>query len=138
MNRTDFVRRIFKFCGKDDGDLMREYDLALSVNKPIDWDKLYSICIKEMKNRYLPAPSYFLEQLDRCLIADKIGGKYDGIRFRSYRKDGKLPEGYPYEYETYNNNLPIMEWKHRFVKKYGDKQLSFRVFNEETIQWDII
>lgn len=138
MNRSDFVRRIFKFCGKDDGDLMREYDLALSVNKPIDWDKLYSICIKEMKNRYLPAPSYFIDLFNRCLNLDAVGGRYDNIRLRVNLKHGKLENGYPYEFVTYNNNSTIYELKQSALRKWGDKLVSFQVYNEDTLKWETI
>lgn len=132
MERSDFVRAIFKFCQKDDADLMRTYDLALSVNKPIDWSKLYNICITEMKNRYLPAPSYFIELFNRCIISEELGGKYDGIKLRVVLKNTT------YDYETFNNNSTVYELKQSAKRKWKDKLISFQVFNEETLKWQAI
>lgn len=132
MNRSDFVREIFKFCGKEDEGLMRTYDVALSVNQPIDWDKLYRICITEMKNRYLPAPSCFIELFNRCIISEELGGKYDGIKLRVVLKNTT------YDYETFNNNATVYELKQSARRNWGDKLISFQVFNEDTLKWQTI
>lgn len=138
MNRMDFLKEIFNFCGKDDEQLMRTYDLALTTNKPIDWNKLYKIFITESKNRYLPAPSYFIGLFDRCLIAEQMGGKYDDIRLRVNLKHAKLENGYPYEFVTYNNNSTVYELKQSARRKWGDKLVSFQVYNEDTLKWETI
>ena len=91
-----------------------------------------------MKNRYLPAPSYFLDLFNRCLISDAMGGKYDNIRLRVNLKHAKLENGYPYEFVTYNNNSTVYELKQSALRKWGNKLVSFQVYNEDTRKWQTI
>lgn len=66
MDRLEFLESIFSLFGKKDEQMIRAYDVALTVNKTIDWDKLYKIIIKDYTK--LPAPSEILTKLEFCLI----------------------------------------------------------------------
>lgn len=66
VDRLEFLESIFNLFGKKDEQMLRAYDLALSVNKTVDWYKLYKIIIKDYTR--LPSPSDILAKLEFCLI----------------------------------------------------------------------
>lgn len=71
MTRTEFLDKIFSFfCYKSDESLKPTYDLALSVEYKVDWDKLFEIVINEAETRSLPVPKWFTAKIPKCRIYD--------------------------------------------------------------------
>lgn len=94
MDRKDFIRAIFSFFNvKDESDtLYRAYDLALSTNKNVDWDKLYITSIKEVQSNYLPKPKFFIELFDKCRKISINSCENDGSHIRVIFKSGRYTD----------------------------------------------
>ena len=136
MDRAEFINQVFIFFKSKDEELKRAYDLAFTVKENIDWNKLYNIVINEAETRYLPAPKWFKDYFNKCIIYDKNNYSYDGIKLRLWIKDKKHPTGYPYEYETIMNNLTLDAIKMKMMQKWEDKFIKLELWDDDTLLWN--
>ncbi len=125
MNRIEFLERVFDFFGKDiekNAQLIKDYDLALTTNKRIDWDKLYSKVLKESETKYLPMPKWFIAKFDDCILqsADsyKINGGTGILKLAWKDKDGNVTKRYQYEYDLQDCPYSLDELKQGFKKRF--------------------
>ena len=131
MQRGEFIEQVFMFFKSKDENLMRAYDLALTVKECIDWDKLYRIVLNEAESRYLPPPKWFKDFFPRCIKQDAVNyATQDGIKIRINLKDG-----YKYDYETYQNSLPFEEIKQRAMRRFKGEFANMQMFDETELQW---
>lgn len=105
MDRLEFLESIFNLFGKKDEQMIRAYDLALSVNKPVNWDKLYKIVIKDCSK--LPAPSELLAKLEFCLfrVSSEDYGKIIVFITESNKIFNYVCTGYGNEFKKLLGNL---------------------------------
>ena len=137
MNRREFIQKIFVLFRKkpeNNEDLIVVYDNAFSTKKPVDWDKLYTLTVAQAESSTLPMPQWFTSKFDMCL-KDVDYATADGLQIRVLIKDRKHPEGYPYDFETYKNNLTFDELKQKAMKKWGDNFLNMQIFDEIDLKW---
>lgn len=126
MTRIEFLERIFDFFGKDiekNAQLLKDYDLALSTPKRIDWDKLYNKTIKESETKYLPMPKWFIAKFDECIKVDeqtyKINGGTGVLKLAYKDKNtGEITKRLTYEYDMSNCPYSLAEIKAKFRAKF--------------------
>ena len=129
MDRLQFLEKIFLFYGKEQNpknrELLKDYDLALTTSKNIDWDKLYNKTIKETETKYLPMPKWFIAKFDDCIKVDEQDIKFDGgtgilkLRYTFYTFD---MSGCTHTFE---------EIIRKFKEKYKDSFVSFKYYPVE-------
>lgn len=131
MQRSEFIEQVFMFFKSKDENLMRAYDLALTVKESIDWDKLYRVVLNEAESRYLPTPKWFKDFFPRCVKQDAVNyATADGIKIRINLKDG-----YKYDYETYQNSLSFEEIKQRAMRRFKGEFANMQMFDETELHW---
>lgn len=69
MNKNDFINEIIKgfptsFKGLDIESEKNKYNIA--IENDLDYDKLYTLFIKDWKYRTAPAPAYFEQFYSQC------------------------------------------------------------------------
>lgn len=124
MNREEFLRNIFSFFGKNDEDLLRTYDLALTTREQIDWDKLYKKVITEVVSRYLPAPSWFIAMFPCCPL--KVDGQY---KYDSGTGVLRLKDRF-YVFDMWHTTHTTEEISRNFKNKYEGNFISFKYYPE--------
>lgn len=127
MTRIEFLERIFDFFGKNiekNAQLLKDYDLALTTPKRVDWLKLYNKTITESETKYLPMPKWFIAKFDTCLLpADagtyKINGG-TGILKLAYRNKitGEITKRMTYEFDMSSCPYTLAEIKAKFRGRY--------------------
>lgn len=125
MTRIEFLKEIFKFFGKNDEELLKAYDMALTTKDKIDWDKLYKKVITSVESRYLPAPKWFISLLPSYVVYDEGQYKYSG---------GTGVLKLTYRFYTYPMDMAehtISEYFDNFKKKYGSSFVSFKYYPPE-------
>lgn len=75
MNKADFIREIMRgfpdsFKGLDFELEKNKYNIAIEDN--LDYDKLYTLFIKDWKYRTAPAPAYFDKFFSQCRAPLKL------------------------------------------------------------------
>ena len=135
MTRLEFLQEIFKFFGKNDEDLLRTYDMALTTRDNIDWGKLYKKIITEAESRYLPAPKWFIGMFPSCIKYEQGQYRYDNGTGVLRLKDEKLKArtGYNrfYVFDMWHTTHTIDEIYNHFKAKYGSKFIDFKYYPEE-------
>lgn len=125
MTRLEFLREIFKFFGKNDEELLKAYDMALTTKDKIDWDKLYKKVITSVESRYLPAPKWFISLLPNYIIQDEGQYRYD---------DGqsvlRLTDRF-YVFDMWHVTRTIEEIANHYKNKYGSSFVSFKYYPPE-------
>jgi hypothetical protein len=125
LTRLEFLREIFKFFGKNDEELLKAYDMALTTKDKIDWDKLYKKVITSVESRYLPAPKWFISLLPNYIIQDKGQYRYD---------DGqsvlRLTDRF-YVFDMWHVTRTIEEIANHYKNKYGSNFVSFKYYPPE-------
>lgn len=89
MNRHEFIKQLFAFFKDSSTERMKAYDCGLSVNRPINWDKLYTIVIKDCDK--MPSVKYLRAQFDYCrpnMDSSQNGGK----KMRVIYQNGKFTD----------------------------------------------
>lgn len=130
MDRLDFIEKIFtlyRVKPENNKDLVTIYDEAFSVNKAIDWDKLYSRVLATADGA-LPKPAWFTSQFDGCLKPD-IYNTPDGLRLRAVLKNG-----YPYDIESYQEHRTFEEIK-RQSRQFGKNIDHLEMFDDTGLKW---
>lgn len=140
MNRENFLNDVFSFFRTNDENLQRTYDLALTTNKHIDWDKFYMRVIQDAESRYLPVPKWFIAKMLECEVIEpgtyKINGGTGVLKLVVRDKQtGKVIKRPTYEYEMSNCPWSIPEIKAKFKAKYKD---SFDDFVYYSPQYKVI
>jgi hypothetical protein len=119
------LKEIFKFFGKNDEELLKAYDMALTTKDKIDWDKLYKKVITSVESRYLPAPKWFISLLPNYIIQDKGQYRYD---------DGqsvlRLTDRF-YVFDMWHVTRTIEEIANHYKNKYGSSFVSFKYYPPE-------
>ena len=132
MTRLKFLQEVFKFFGKNDEDLLRTYDIALTTKENIDWDKLYKKVLTEAESRYLPAPSWFISKFPNCIKIDDGDYRYEGGIGVLLLKDEKLKKrtGHNrfYTFDFWHTTHTLEEIENNFKNKYGNKFISFKYY----------
>lgn len=92
MDRQDFIRQIFTVCGvkNEDTNLIKTYDMALSVPYPVDWEAFFHYCMQDFKTRTLPMPSFFTGKIE--MFKKRTASEYDGYQIRVYFKSGRFTD----------------------------------------------
>lgn len=125
MTRIEFLKEIFKFFGKNDEELLKAYDMALTTKDKIDWDKLYKKVITSVESRYLPAPKWFISLLPNYIIQDEGQYRYD---------DGqsvlRLTDRF-YVFDMWHVTRTIEEIANHYKNKYGSSFVSFKYYPPE-------
>jgi hypothetical protein len=125
LTRIEFLKEIFKFFGKNDEELLKAYDMALTTKDKIDWDKLYKKVITSVESRYLPAPKWFISLLPNYIIQDKGQYRYD---------DGqsvlRLTDRF-YVFDMWHVTRTIEEIANHYKNKYGSSFVSFKYYQPE-------
>lgn len=137
MNRREFIEKIFVLFRKTpekNEDLILIYDNAFSTKKAVDWGKLYKLTVSQAESSTLPMPQWFISKFDMCL-KDVDYATADGLKIRILIKDKKNPQGYPYEYETYCNNLSFEAIKQKAKKKWGTNFFGIQIYDEIDLVW---
>lgn len=125
MERLEFIEKVFtlyRVNPENNRDLVLIYDDAFSVNKPIDWDKLYKRVLNTAEGG-LPKPGWFVSQFDGCLKNNDYLVP-DGLKVRLVLTD------YVYEFETCQLNKTLEEMKLKAMRKFKDKFRSFELLDE--------
>lgn len=128
MDRLQFLEKVFLFYGKElnakNRELLKDYDLALTTPKRVDWLKLYNKTVTESETRYLPMPKWFIAKFDSCLLPEdagtyKINGG-TGILKLAYKdkSTGEITKRMTYEYDMTNCPYSLPEIKARFRAKF--------------------
>ena len=135
MTRLEFLKEIFKFFAKNDEDLLKTYDIALTTRDNIDWEKLYKKVITEAESRYLPAPSWFIAKFPNCIKYEEGQYRFDNGTGVLLIKDDKLKQrtGHNryYVYDMWHTTHTIDEICKNFKSKYGNQFISFKYYPEE-------
>lgn len=125
MTRIEFLKEIFKFFGKNDEELLKAYDMALTTKDKIDWDKLYKKVITSVESRYLPAPKWFISLLPNYIIQDEGQYRYD---------DGqsvlRLTDRF-YVFDMWHVTRTLEEIANHYKNKYGSSFVSFKYYPPE-------
>lgn len=125
MERLEFIEKVFtlyRVNPENNKELVLIYDDAFSVNKPVDWDRLYKRILNSAEGG-LPKPGWFVSQFDGCL-KNKDYATPDGLKIRLVLTD------YVYEFETCQLNHTLEEMKLKAIRKYKDKFKSFDLLDE--------
>lgn len=127
MERLDFIRELFMLYGKSADkniDLIRNYDVKLSKEQNIDWNKMYKLVEKDEMNS-LPNPKYLLSLLPSCRI--EIPGQYKNDEGTSVLK---LKDRF-YVYDMWHNTRTIDELHNYYKNKNGDNFVWFKYYPPE-------
>lgn len=129
MDRLQFLEKVFLFYGKElnakNMELLKDYDLALSTPKIIDWEKLYNKTIKESETRFLPMPKWLIAKFDDCIKVDEQTYKINGgtgilkLVFRDKRTK-EISKEVDYSFDMTNCIYSLLEIKAKFKAKYKD------------------
>ena len=118
MTRMDFIIKIFKFynISDDNNELKRTYDMALSVQYPVDWNALYVHIIKTSEKKVLPLPKYFVDKLSQYKKLTQTEIADEGCIIRV-----TLDNGYYYDFTvvSFDTKTTLDSIKKRF--SYKDK-----------------
>lgn len=125
MTRIEFLKEIFKFFGKNDEELLKAYDMALTTKDKIDWDKLYKKVITSVESRYLPAPKWFISLLPNYIIQDEGQYRYDDGQSVLRLKDRF------YVFDMWHVNKTLEEIERHYKNKYGSSFVSFKYYPPE-------
>ena len=135
MDRLQFLEKVFLFYGKElnakNRELLKDYDLALTTPKRVDWLKLYNKTVTESETRYLPMPKWFIAKFDSCLLPEdagtyKINGG-TGILKLAYKdkETGKITKRRTYEYDMSSCPYTLAEIKAKFRAKFKEAYEDF-------------
>lgn len=137
MNRREFIEKVFVLFRKkpeNNEELIIIYDNAFTTKKPVDWDKLYNQTVAQAESTTLPMPQWFTSKFDICL-KDVDYATADGLKIRMMIKDRKHPQGYSYDFETYQNNLSFEGIKQKAMKKWGQNFLNLQIWDDVELEW---
>ena len=116
MTRMDFIIKIFKFynISDDNNELKRTYDMALSVQYPVDWNALYVHIIKTSEKKVLPLPKYFVDKLSQYKKRTQTEIADEGCTIRV-----TLDNGYYYDFTvvSFDTQTTVENIKKRFTYK---------------------
>ena len=116
MTRMDFIIKIFKFynISDDNNELKRTYDMALSVQYPVDWNALYVHIIKTSEKKVLPLPKYFVDKLSQYKKRTQTEIADEGCTIRV-----TLDNGYYYDFTvvSFDTQTTVGNIKKRFTYK---------------------
>lgn len=135
MDRLQFLEKVFLFYGKElnakNRELLKDYDLALTTLKRVDWLKLYNKTVTESETRYLPMPKWFIAKFDTCLLpvdaaTYKINGG-TGILKLAYKdkETGEITKRMTYEYDMSSCPYTLAEIKAKFRAKFKEAYEDF-------------
>lgn len=97
MDRQEFIQRIFRICGVQEDniknkELVRTYDLALSVPYKVNWDDFFKYCIKEIQKKQIPMPSFFTAKIEYFKADNDHNNQYLGWQVRIYFNSGRYSD----------------------------------------------
>lgn len=135
MDRLQFLEKVFLFYGKElnakNRELLKDYDLALTTQKRVDWLKLYNKTVTESETRYLPMPKWFIAKFDTCLLPEdagtyKINGG-TGVLKLAYKDKGtgEITKRMTYEYDMSSCPYTLAEIKAKFRAKFKEAYEDF-------------
>ena len=140
MDRLQFLEKVFLFYGKElnakNRELLKDYDLALTTPKRVDWLKLYNKTITESETKYLPMPKWFIAKFDTCLLPADAGtykiNDGTGILKLAYRDNatGEISRQISYDFDMSNCVYSLDEIKDKFRQKYGNSYQDFVYYPE--------
>ena len=89
-SRREFLNEVFRFFNVKDEQktAARAYDLALSVNYPVDWTAFYLDVVKTVDKKQLPVPKFFTDKIRNFKKKTAIETADDGKQVRVELKDG--------------------------------------------------
>ena len=135
MDRLQFLEKVFLFYGKElnakNRELLKDYDLALTTPKRVDWLKLYNKTVTESETRYLPMPKWFIAKFDTCLLPEdagtyKINGGTGVLKLAYKDKEtGKITKRMTYEYDMSSCPYTLAEIKAKFRAKFKEAYEDF-------------
>lgn len=139
MDRLQFLEKVFSFYGKElnakNRELLKDYDLALTTQKRVDWDNLYKKVIKDFETKNLPMPKWFIAKFDSCLLP--IEGNYKinggkGILYLAFKdKDsGDTSRSITYVFDMRDCPYSLAEIKNKFREKYKSSYQDFVYYPE--------
>lgn len=129
MERLDFIRKLFILYGKSTEksiDLIRDYDLALSEEQNIDWDRMLRLVEKSDLNS-LPNPKYLKSLFPKCKI--EIEGQYKykgGNAVLTLKRENKPNLFYVFPMDFAEHT--IEEYYNKYRQKYGYSFLDFKYY----------
>jgi len=124
-NRNEFIRYIFKFFKVEyDESISRDYDRALSVQYPIDWDGLYLHVVKTTEKRILPMPKYFVDKLAQFKKRNEISVAGEGCIIRVILDDGRY---YDFTVVSFNQETTLNRIKQRFQYKDEEQRIHTKI-----------
>lgn len=128
MDRLQFLEKVFLFYGKElnakNRELLKDYDLALTTSKRVDWLKLYNKTVTESETRYLPMPKWFIVKFDTCLLPEdagtyKINGGTGVLKLAYKDKEtGEITKRMTYEFDMSSCPYTLAEIKAKFRGRY--------------------
>lgn len=127
MERLDFIRQLFILYGKSTEkniDLIRDYDLALSGEQNIDWEKMLRLVEKSELNS-LPNPKFLKSLLPKCKI--EIEGQY---KYDSGKVIVKLKDRF-YTYDIWQLNKTLEDCEKYYKGRFGSNFVSFVYYPPE-------
>lgn len=135
MDRLQFLEKVFLFYGKElnakNRELLKDYDLALTTPKRVDWLKLYNKTVTESETRYLPMPKWFIAKFDSCLLPEdagtyKINGGTGVLKLAYKDKEtGEITKRMTYEYDMSSCPYTMAEIKAKFKAKFKEAYEDF-------------
>lgn len=135
MDRLQFLEKVFLFYGKElnakNRELLKDYDLALTTPKRVDWLKLYNKTVTESETRYLPMPKWFIAKFDTCLLPEdaatyKINGGTGVLKLAYKDKEtGEITKRMTYEYDMSSCPYTLAEIKAKFRAKFKEAYEDF-------------
>ena len=130
MERLDFIRKLFLLYGKStdkNTDLIRDYDLALSENPNIDWDKMYRQ-VEKSELTTLPNPKYLKSLFPKCMLDIEGQYKFNSGNCVLVLKDDKLKKrtGHNrfYVFDMWHVTNTLEEIRNFYKRKYGKNFIS--------------
>lgn len=120
MTRMDFIIKIFKFynISDDNNELKRTYDMALSVQYPVDWNALYVHIIKTSEKKVLPLPKYFVDKLSQYKKRTLTEAADEGSIIRVTLDNGYIYDFTVVSFDT-NTTLDRIKKKFSFIDENG-------------------
>lgn len=132
MTRLEFLRRIFSFFGKNDEELLKTYDVALTTRQSIDWDKLYKKVLTEAESRYLPPPKWFIGMFPSCVKLDEGCYTFDSgtgvLTLKDEKRKKHTGHNRFYVFDMWHTTHTLKEIIDNFKNQYGKSFMSFRVY----------
>lgn len=129
MERLEFIRHLFMLYGKSTEkniDLIRDYDVVLSEEQNIDWDKMLRLVEKSDLNS-LPSPKYLKNLFPKC--KQEFEGQY---RYDSGKAVLKLKDRF-YDIDMWHVTSTLEEIANNYKNKYGSSFVSFKYYPEDFI-----